>query len=104
MIINTIAERMKRKERAFFAAKEAMRKDVERVFGVLVPRWALLAKLCTVMKRDLGAKNMQASVILHHTIVEERRNGYESRPHMHSKIPVENGFFLDENGDNKEIK
>lgn len=46
IFVYNISEPSFRKETRFFETQEAMRKDVERVFGVLLSRWGLRAKPC----------------------------------------------------------
>lgn len=42
IIVSTISEKLTKKERRFSVTQEALRNDIERAFGVLISRWALL--------------------------------------------------------------
>lgn len=95
IFVTTISEPSNRKERRFSAAQEAHRKDVERAFGVLVSRWGLLAKPCTLWNRVIIRKVVQVAVILHNMIVQLRRGGYESQLCELFENAVNSGMFLD---------
>lgn len=101
IFISTIQDSTTQKERLFAKGQEALRKDVERAFGVLISRWALLAKPCLLWDRAFAGKVMKASIILHNMIVEERRDGYDSQICKLASEAVDRGFFLDENGEEK---
>lgn len=101
IFVNTISESSLKKEKLFAAAQEAMRKDVERAFGVLMSRWALLSKPCLSWDRCFVAKVMQAAIILHNMVVEARRDGYHSELWILAEIAAKRGFYLDVNGEEK---
>ncbi|XP_047943228.1 uncharacterized protein LOC125190074 [Salvia hispanica] len=59
-------------KRQYFARKqEAARKDVERAFGVLQARWAILRCPARVWHEDDVANIMVACIILHNMIIED---------------------------------
>lgn len=65
-------------DKGFSKAQEAVRKDVERAFGVLISRWHILDHpLRLWYKKDIYFF-VQACVILHNMIVEYRRDNHAS--------------------------
>lgn len=78
IFVCTISDPGTRKERLFVSAQEAVRKDVERAFGVLLARWALLMNLCMLHDRDVASKTVRAAVVLYNIVVESLRNVYVS--------------------------
>lgn len=78
IFIQSSPESTDRKGKHFSAAQEAIRKSIERVFGVLYKRFKLLFVACefwTVAKMKSIAT---AAVILHNMVVEERKGSYSS--------------------------
>jgi hypothetical protein len=63
----------------FSSAQEAVRKDVERAFGVLIARFHVLKRPCLLRDRETMTKIMRACIIMHNMIVESRRDEYASR-------------------------
>ncbi|KAL0742214.1 hypothetical protein Bca4012_083727 [Brassica carinata] len=61
-----------------FAEKkqESARKDVERAFGVLQSRFAIVKKPCLLWDKEKIGKIMRTCVILHNMIVQNERHGY----------------------------
>ncbi|XP_047979016.1 uncharacterized protein LOC125220931 [Salvia hispanica] len=60
--------------RVLFAAKqESARKDVERAFGVLQSRWAIMKGPARFWYKDVIADVMYACIIMHNMIVEQER-------------------------------
>uniref|UniRef100_A0A0D3D021 DDE Tnp4 domain-containing protein n=1 Tax=Brassica oleracea var. oleracea TaxID=109376 RepID=A0A0D3D021_BRAOL len=57
-------------------AAEATRKDVERAFGVLQSRFAIVRNPTLSMNKAKIGKIMRAYIILHNMIVENERDGY----------------------------
>ncbi|XP_024008092.1 uncharacterized protein LOC112084047 [Eutrema salsugineum] len=61
----------------FFAKRqEATRKDVERAFGVLQARFAIVKNPALMWDKVKIEKIMRACIILHNMIVEDERDGY----------------------------
>lgn len=78
IFVSTIAEGSSKKEKRFASTQEALRKDVERAFGVLISRWALLVKPFILWERHRATNVMKTSIILHNMVVEARQDGYDS--------------------------
>lgn len=104
MFIDTIAEAINKKEKTFSGAQEAVRKDIERAFGVLLSRWHLLAKPCNYRDRKTINNIMKTAIIMHNMIVELRHDGYESQLFEEAKVAIERGIFLNEEGEEKEFE
>jgi hypothetical protein len=64
--------------RVFASQQEAVRKDVERAFGVLVSRWHILKNPVRLHRRTDIANVVLACVVLHDMVVEIRRDSYAS--------------------------
>jgi len=65
------------KNKLFAECQKSFRKDVERTFGVLQARFAIVRGPARMMdQREIGII-MRACVILHNMIVEEKRDNYE---------------------------
>ncbi|XP_010495913.1 PREDICTED: putative nuclease HARBI1 [Camelina sativa] len=60
----------------FATYQEAVRKDVERAFGVLQSRFAIVKNPALVHDKETIGKIMRACIILHNMIVEDERDGY----------------------------
>uniref|UniRef100_A0A0D3BFF4 DDE Tnp4 domain-containing protein n=1 Tax=Brassica oleracea var. oleracea TaxID=109376 RepID=A0A0D3BFF4_BRAOL len=65
-----------RAPRLFAKVQEAIRKDVERAFGVLQARFAIVKNPALSMNKAKIGKIMRACIILHNMIVENERDGY----------------------------
>jgi Plant transposon protein len=65
----------------FAAHQEAVRKDVECAFGVLVARFHILKRPCLLPNREDIASVMLCCVILHNMIVDARRDKYARDMH-----------------------
>ncbi|XP_048613533.1 uncharacterized protein LOC106399007 [Brassica napus] len=61
---------------AFAKRQESTRKDVERAFGVLQSRFAIVKNPALKWDKEKIGKVMRACVILHNMIVEDERQGY----------------------------
>ncbi|XP_048613007.1 putative nuclease HARBI1 [Brassica napus] len=74
--IQSISNPQSPEEQLFAKVQESTRKDVERAFGVLQARFAIV-KNPTILwdKRQIGMV-MRTCIILHNMIVENERNGY----------------------------
>ena len=60
----------------FAQHQEAVRKDVERAFGVLQARFAIVKNPALFWDKVKIGKIMRACIILHNMIVEDERDGY----------------------------
>uniref|UniRef100_A0A0D3BGD7 DDE Tnp4 domain-containing protein n=1 Tax=Brassica oleracea var. oleracea TaxID=109376 RepID=A0A0D3BGD7_BRAOL len=60
----------------FAQRQEAVRKDVERAFGVLQARFAIIKNPALFGDKTKIGKIMRACIILHNMIVEDERDGY----------------------------
>jgi len=60
----------------FAQRQEAVRKDVERAFGVLQARFAIVKNPALFWDKVKIGKIMRACIILHNMIVENERDGY----------------------------
>ena len=73
----TIAEPHSKSEAAYAAKQESIRKDVERAFGILQARFAIVrmpSRLWSV--EDMGMI-MKCCIILHNMVVEDERHSYK---------------------------
>ncbi|XP_033143046.1 uncharacterized protein LOC117132543 [Brassica rapa] len=61
------------KHSLFATAQESVRKDVERAFGVLQARFAVIKNPSSLWKKSKIANIMRACIILHNMIVEDER-------------------------------
>ncbi|XP_062085722.1 uncharacterized protein LOC133791827 [Humulus lupulus] len=66
------------KRKLFSRCQEAVRKDVERAFGVLQSRFAIVRGPARFWQRDVLKDIMYACIILHTIIVEDERDAYEN--------------------------
>ena len=74
--IQSISNPQSSEEQLFAKAQESTRKDVERAFGVLQARFAIVKNPAILWdKRQIGMV-MRTCIILHNMIVENERNGY----------------------------
>ena len=64
------------KQELFAKVQEATRKDVERAFGVLQARFAIVKNPVRTLNKEKIGKIMRACIILHNMIVENERDGY----------------------------
>ncbi|CDF38544.1 unnamed protein product [Chondrus crispus] len=78
MFIKTLRKSSSPEAKRFSAAQEAVRKDIERAFGVLVARFHILKAPCLLRDRTTMASVMRACIIMHNMVVESRRDDYES--------------------------
>lgn len=78
IFVKTITDGITRKERAYASAQEAVRKDIERAFGVLVARFHILQRPARLWFRSDIANVMKACIIIHNMAVEHRRDAYDS--------------------------
>ena len=64
------------KNSLFAKTQEAVRKDVERAFGVLQARFAVVKNTSKLWDKDKIANIMRACIILHNMIIEDERDSY----------------------------
>lgn len=67
------------KKKMFNKLKEALRKDVERLYGVLTSRWHIMLRPCRYNSVSAIVDTATAAAILHNLITELRRDGYVGR-------------------------
>uniref|UniRef100_A0A0D3BXW0 DDE Tnp4 domain-containing protein n=1 Tax=Brassica oleracea var. oleracea TaxID=109376 RepID=A0A0D3BXW0_BRAOL len=67
---------MKPKAELFAKVQESTRKDVERAFGVLQSRFAIVKNPAILWDKKQIGMVMRTCIILHNMIVENERNGY----------------------------
>ncbi|XP_020242891.1 uncharacterized protein LOC109821108 [Asparagus officinalis] len=64
------------KQQCFAKQQESCRKDVERAFGVLQARFAIVRQPARTWDLEVLGKIMRACIILHNMIVEDERDSY----------------------------
>jgi hypothetical protein len=74
--VKTIPEPQGNKKKYFAKAQEACRKDVERAFGVLQSRFAIVRGAARLWDEDTLHDIMMACIIMHNMIVEDERDEY----------------------------
>ncbi|XP_039827103.1 putative nuclease HARBI1 [Panicum virgatum] len=77
--VKTIPLPYSAKHKLFATKQEAARKDVERAFGVLQARFAILRGPARFWNEDTLTDIMYACIILHNMIVEDERDSYQVR-------------------------
>jgi Plant transposon protein len=78
IFVPSIPHAVEPKKKRFAEFQEGVRKDVERVFGVLVQRFQLLRNGLRLQNLEDFKIIVQACIILHNMVVEARRAGYKS--------------------------
>jgi len=68
-----------REQRTFNRLQEALRKDVERLFGILTARFHIMLHPCRYWSVPRMVLTTQTVAILHNMVVEARRDGFVSR-------------------------
>ncbi|XP_021774646.1 uncharacterized protein LOC110738554 [Chenopodium quinoa] len=76
--IPTISLPQNEKEGLFAKVQEAKRKDVERAFGVLQARFAIIRNPALARDASMLEKIMIACIIMHNMIVEDERDTYKT--------------------------
>ncbi|TVU25077.1 hypothetical protein EJB05_27556, partial [Eragrostis curvula] len=74
--VKTISSPLSLKHKCFASYQEGARKDVERAFGVLQKRWAIIRHPARLWDREELADIMYACIIMHNMIVEDERGIY----------------------------
>lgn len=64
------------RDKLFAKHQEGARKDVERAFGVLQPRFAIIRQPTRFWTREFLGEVMYACIIMHNMIVEDERDSY----------------------------
>jgi len=72
--LQTISEPQGEKRKFFAKSQEAARKDVERAFGVLQARFAIVSLPCRLWATPTMKVIMKAVIILHNMIIEDERD------------------------------
>ncbi|XP_061999069.1 uncharacterized protein LOC133716375 [Rosa rugosa] len=72
-IVKSISQPQTRKLKYFATKQEKYRKDVERAFGVLQARFAIIKGSARAWQLDFLGKIMKTCIILHNMIVEDER-------------------------------
>ena len=75
--MKTISNPEGKKKQLYAKLQEAARKDVERAFGVLQSRFAIIRNPCRLWDCDTIALVWKACVVLHNMIVEDERDCQE---------------------------
>ncbi|CAL2278610.1 unnamed protein product [Prunus armeniaca] len=70
-ILKTIPNPQSEKERNFASFQEGYRKDVERCFGILQARWAIIRGAARMLDEEVLRSIMMTCIILHNMIVED---------------------------------
>ncbi|KAI5318471.1 hypothetical protein L3X38_038179 [Prunus dulcis] len=69
--VKTIPNPQSEKERSFAFFQEGYRKDVERCFGILQARWAIIRGAARMLDEEVLRSIMMTCIILHNMIVED---------------------------------
>jgi len=69
--VKTIPNPQLEKEKSFAAFQEGYRKDVERCFGILQARWAIIRGAARMFDQEVLRSIMMTCIILHNMIVED---------------------------------
>ncbi|CAO2189305.1 unnamed protein product [Urochloa humidicola] len=72
--VKSVRHPMERKTQRFAAVQEGARKDIERTFGVLQARWAVIRGPAYGWKREQLSDIMTACIIMHNMIVEDEKS------------------------------
>ncbi|XP_021742721.1 uncharacterized protein LOC110708802 [Chenopodium quinoa] len=77
-VMDAITAPQKAKKKLFSKRQESVRKDVERAFGVLQARFAIIRNLALVWTPEILWKIMMVCIIMHNMIVEDERESYQN--------------------------
>jgi hypothetical protein len=72
--VKSVRHPMERKTERFAAVQEGARKDIERAFGVLQSRWAIIRGPAYGWDRERLSDIMTTCIIMHNMIVEDERS------------------------------
>ncbi|XP_039837514.1 uncharacterized protein LOC120698095 isoform X2 [Panicum virgatum] len=72
--VKSVRHPMERKTQHFAAVQEGARKDIERAFGVLQARWAVICGPAYGWDREQLSDIMTACIIMHNMIVEDEKS------------------------------
>ena len=99
VFVKTIRRPNSEKQKKFAQHQEAIRKDVERAFGVLQSRFAIVRHPARTWSKELIWEVMPACVIMHNMIVEDERDdarlfdqGWEFQSQLIQPIPGQASF------------
>ncbi|CAL9011683.1 unnamed protein product [Prunus brigantina] len=86
--VKSIPHPRTQKQKLFATYQESYRKDVERCFGILQARWAIIRGAARMFDEEVLRSIMMTCIILHNMIVEdefdyEARRGVRSGSHKH---------------------
>ncbi|XP_039778578.1 protein ALP1-like [Panicum virgatum] len=73
--VKSVRQPMERKTQHFAAQQESARKDIERAFGVLQARWAVVRGPAYGWDKRAIGEIMKACIIMHNMIVEDEGDG-----------------------------
>ncbi|XP_074373857.1 uncharacterized protein LOC141714224 [Apium graveolens] len=86
--VKTIPKPQGNKRKFFAAAQESVRKDVERAFGVLQSRFAMVRGPSRFWDVDTMKYIMTACIILHNMIIEDERDIHMEQEHFDTDAEI----------------
>jgi hypothetical protein len=92
--VKTISRPLGAKRKYFASKQESARKDVERAFGVLQSRFAIVRGPVRYWNEEMLANIMKACIIMHNMIIEDERArhlGFDHEREVNSFISVSHG-------------
>uniref|UniRef100_A0A0D3CY82 DDE Tnp4 domain-containing protein n=1 Tax=Brassica oleracea var. oleracea TaxID=109376 RepID=A0A0D3CY82_BRAOL len=78
----------------FAKHQEAVRKDVERAFGVLQARFAVVRNSSNLWYKNKIGNIMRACIILHNMIIEDERDSYINASEFQQRVDVDPTFVV----------
>jgi hypothetical protein len=88
VFVKTMSQPRGAEQKHFVKMQEARRKDVERAFGVLQARFAVVSRPARGWKHHNLKTIMKACIILHNMIVEDERGTYLDYSYDHSPTAI----------------